>query len=277
MYWEDIWENLWDSGRLHTLQLKDENETITHPVIYFDMDGVLANWNWEKSEEHPDGVTMEEVFTPGYFRNLKPIKEYVDLITVLHSKGVDVRILSKACHSAIKEKWDWIQEYLPFMEKEHVYFVPLGEAKSDFIPSMSNYDILIDDYNPNLYEWSGIPIKAITEKNTINPSFDWIETINPVFKNVRIIAFEMLNTLKAELKITNDKDIDKVRTDRLSEIFNMNLVDADEFLELCDTVGVEAKGVNIDSINWNGLSTPDIDDSDLVPEDEESQDIEQDR
>lgn len=270
MYWEEISEKKWNSGKMYrSWDVTDiAQEKTEHPVIYFDMDGVLAEWNWAKSDEHPDGVTMEEVFSPGYFRGLKPIDEYIELANTLHSKGADVRILSKSCFMAIKEKWEWLQENLPFIKKEHVYFVPLDEEKTGFVPEISDYDVLIDDYNPNLENWTGIPIKAITDKNTINPRFKWIEQDSPVFKKTDIIAYEMLNVLKQELKVTVDASIKEVRTDRLLDIYNMNLVGADEFISLCDAIGLCTKGINIDNINWDSLinTEDEITDKDLDTE-----------
>ena len=50
-----------------------------------------------------------------------------------------------------------------------------------------------------------------------------------------------------------DTSVKEVRTDRLLDIYNMNLVGADEFISLCDAIGIHTKGINIDNINWDSL------------------------
>lgn len=258
MYWEEVNRTIWESRRVYTF-LKSE-APVTKPIIYFDMDGVLANWNWEKSEEHPDGVTMEEVFTPGYFRNLKPIDEYVQFAKDCKSKGIDVKILSKSIYTAINEKWEWLQEYMPFINKEDIYFVPLDENKNDYIQTDNPYAILIDDYNPNLYNWQGISIKAITEKNTINPNFNWIEKDMPIFKKSEVLIYELLKAVKEELSITGKEYLKDIKSDRLLQIYHMNLISKDEFINLCNNFEISIKDINVDDINWQCLAdAPDFD------------------
>lgn len=138
------------------------NEDNEKPRIYFDMDGTLAVFN--------KNATMEEVFSPGYFRGLEPIKETIELAEALVKDGYDVQILSGACYSAVQEKIEWLKEHMPFISPDKYNFVPVGADKSKFIPD-PKHSILIDDYNKNLYEWEGLAVKCVTDINNPNKQF----------------------------------------------------------------------------------------------------------
>ncbi len=138
------------------------NENQTEPRVYLDMDGTLAVFN--------KNATMEEVFSPGYFRGLQPIQEMVEFAKQLIKEGYDVHILSGACYSAVQEKIEWLREHMPFVSPDNYSFVPVGADKSKFIPD-PKHSILIDDYNKNLTEWKGLAVKCVTDINNPNPAF----------------------------------------------------------------------------------------------------------
>lgn len=142
---------------------KEDSEPVK---VYFDMDGTLAVFN--------KNATMEEVFSPGYFRNLAPIPEMIDLASELCERGYDVNILSGACHSALQEKIEWLQEHMPFITPDHYTFVPVDADKSQFIPD-PRHSILIDDYNKNLDAWKGLALKCKTDINSHNPKYTSLE------------------------------------------------------------------------------------------------------
>lgn len=119
------------------------------PRVFLDMDGVLATFHTDK--------TMEEVFSDGYFKNLEPIPEGVALANRLALRDdIEVCILSKSNYSrsqdAIQEKIDWLQKHCSNIKPSNYYFVPLNSDKRDFIPNLSEKDILIDDYVFNFYQ-----------------------------------------------------------------------------------------------------------------------------
>ena len=147
-------EERWNSLKTGTFYTEDMRVGAT---VYFDMDGTLAVWNTESLKYPGERMTLDEIEEPGYFRKLEPIEEVID----------NVCILSKAYFHAIEEKTDWIREHMPFINVDtDVYFVPLTANKSNFVPPIKFNDILIDDYNDNLNNWSGTPLKVITDKNT---------------------------------------------------------------------------------------------------------------
>ncbi len=121
-------------------------------TIYVDMDGVLATWSEEASEE--------ETHTRGYFLSRPADVTAVEFVKTLCKNGYDVRILSAVYqddHSA-KEKEQWLLSH--GLDIPHV-FVPYGDSKGDYLTDTSKIRVLIDDYNKNLKEWEkvGLPIK----------------------------------------------------------------------------------------------------------------------
>lgn len=94
------------------------------------------------------------------------------------SKTEDVCILSSAALSTIKDKYEWIKQWMPYIKDENIFFCPLGADKTKFVKDNADISMLIDDYNPNLKSWEkagGIPVKAVNSINS--PSLE--------FQNIR--------------------------------------------------------------------------------------------
>lgn len=236
MYWENVSEYDWKHNNLKNnkeLNIRREEKN-NHPCIYVDMDGTLFKWNRMKSKEFPDGVTTEMVFSPGYFRNLKPNQKIVDLVKALYDKGWDIRIASKSAYFAIQEKYESLQEYLPFIDKNNIFFIPLEADKTDFLPEIKENDILIDDYNPNLNEFKGSSIKCVTEMNTINPKYPWIKSCDNIFKNFNVITW----TLVREWQKSQSSDNPLSKQD-LKEIYEKSYMNKEDFLSLCEGFGID--------------------------------------
>lgn len=172
--------------------------------IFFDMDGTLAVWN--------TGATMEEVFTPGYFRKLAPIQGMVDFAKELHDNGYDVHVLSKSCFHAIDEKYRWLKEHMPWLKDDHMLFVPLEADKEKFIPGFSKDDVLIDDYEKNfksidgetgkeVIHFSGICVKCITDINTYNPAYPMVFYDKSPKENRRLLKDAL------EMNMRDNKDV----------------------------------------------------------------------
>lgn len=235
MYWENIEEQVWNNaGFVNSKEIQEiRSKQFKNPVIYVDMDGTLFQWNRLKSKEYPDGVTLEMVYSPGYFRNLKPNLGILELVNALHDKGYDIKIASKSSYTAIKEKFDSLMEYLPFLNKNDIYFIPLNANKSDFLPNIKSNDILIDDYNPNLDEFKGSVIKCVTDINTINPKYPWIENNAPVYKNIDKITW----TLIREWKFSQNSENPLNFTD-LKYIFDKSVMSFEDFYNICNDFNI---------------------------------------
>lgn len=132
--------------------------------IFFDLDGTVAEWGADK--------TMEEVFSKGYFAT-RPVMESVRgaMSLISGTPGFDCRILSAYSPEygyILSDKKAWIKRELPFMEEGKCFFSINGKSKLDFVPFPREDDVLVDDYNKNLKEWHGIPIKMLNGVNS-----DW--------------------------------------------------------------------------------------------------------
>ena len=132
--------------------------------IFVDMDGTLAKWQWVG----PDTFTKK-----GYYSSLPLEENMVEAAKELISdKECEVFILSAVLRDNHSEsdKNEWLDKYLPQIPRENRIFVPYGDCKNDYV-SHEDGDVLIDDYNPNLEEWKGIPIKFVNDIN--NGSGEW--------------------------------------------------------------------------------------------------------
>lgn len=131
--------------------------------IFVDMDGVLAKWGSIEYEE--------KLYEKGYFRNLVPDQNIVSHVQALIDRGYDVYVLSKFLEDsryALNEKKEWIKQYMNIDEKNQIW-VRYSCNKSDFIPGgIKKDDYLIDDYSPNLFEFTESGGRAIKYLNGIN-------------------------------------------------------------------------------------------------------------
>lgn len=115
------------------------------PIIFFDMDGVLAKWDTESA--------VEDTFLPGYFLNREPDQVMINSLRTLLSQGYDVRILSAVYPGLIyrAEKEEWLKKYVGNVQ---AIFLPCGDSKAHYVTlSAGQKAILIDDYTRNLVMW----------------------------------------------------------------------------------------------------------------------------
>ena len=128
--------------------------------FYIDMDGVLARWNENASEE--------ETHEKGYFLRRQADYHAVKMVQELKKKGCDVCILSSVYtddHSA-DDKHQWLKDQ--GLGKIDAIFVPYGESKHKFINSDNTLPVLVDDYGKNLLEWKAQGYFPIKYYNGVN-------------------------------------------------------------------------------------------------------------
>ena len=70
---------------------------------------------------------------------------------------------------ALKEKQEWLKQYLPWVDAGHCLFMPCGESKAEYVPEgIRITDYLLDDYTKNLREWAAAGGTGIKLLNGIN-------------------------------------------------------------------------------------------------------------
>lgn len=98
-------------------------------------------------EEHYH-IIREEIFKPGFFRNMEVMPDAVEVIQKLHDR-FDIFIVSAATEfpNSLKEKIEWLEEHFPFISWKNI--VLCGDK------SIISADYLIDDHEKNLKTFKG--------------------------------------------------------------------------------------------------------------------------
>lgn len=135
------------------------------PRLLVDMDGTLAQFRRVD--------TLETLYEEGYFRNLPPLQNVVDAVKEIlrNHPDTEVYIMSAVLSDsryALKEKNEWLDQYLPEIDMDHRIFPPVGANKLDYVPDgVRSTDFLLDDYTHNLTLWEP-PARGIKLLNGIN-------------------------------------------------------------------------------------------------------------
>jgi len=133
--------------------------------IFFDMDGVLAEYRQ---------VPVEEYLRKGYFAELAPRRDALQALAELAGDpAFEVHTLSAVYAEnpyAEEEKREWLRRHLPQNALKNLtsIFCLCGESKADAVPGgVRPTDILVDDYNGNLRDWQrqGVAIKMLNGIN----------------------------------------------------------------------------------------------------------------
>lgn len=169
--------------------------------LFVDMDGTLA--------EFKNVDTLEVLYEQGYFKNLKPQINVVDAIKeIINKNEVEVFILSAVLSDskyALDEKNEWINKFLPEIDKDHRIFPPCGEDKKNYIPDhIRNNDFLLDDYTHNIMLWSP-PTEGIKLLNGINHTRGtWKGSMLSFNKSSAELAKDISNIIFNDIKIRDN-------------------------------------------------------------------------
>ena len=147
-------------------------------IVYFDLDGVLANWveqyknksnipldKLEKMSQEERHKIKEKLFNYDFFFTMKPITKGVNLYKNLVRTGATIAVLSATGdinkEEVARAKRDWVKKYIGNID---VILVDDGEHK--WSKRKQGYDkhILIDDREKVLNAWKkhgGVPIKFV--------------------------------------------------------------------------------------------------------------------
>lgn len=137
-------------------------------ALYVDMDGTLARFHDVEKR------FIEEMWTPGFYVNMKPFENLTVAIALFIDRNpdVEVNLLSAVLDTDPPfiegEKNAWMDRYLPEIDGAHRIFTRAGEDKSQYIDLENHECFLLDDYNKNLYEFEtagGLGIKFCNDIN----------------------------------------------------------------------------------------------------------------
>lgn len=117
--------------------------------FFFDMDGVLAVFNFE--------ATQEDLRTDNYWINRPYHFNMILLVFLLILLGYDVYIITATLEDhpkAITEKNGWLNILLPMISSDKRIFTICGDDKIASVPEFNpETDILVDDYGVNCLAW----------------------------------------------------------------------------------------------------------------------------
>lgn len=172
--------------------------------IFVDMDGTLAVF--QPVDE------LETLYEKGYFLNLEPqqnVLEAIRELTVNHTE-IEVHILSAYLTDspyALQEKNEWLDRYLPEVDRDHRVFVPCGTDKKEGIRGgVRENDFLLDDYTKNLNEWQP-PARGIKLLNGINHSRGtWEHDRLRHDRDALSLASAILSVMRNEKQIFDEKN-----------------------------------------------------------------------
>lgn len=141
----------------------------TKSRLFIDLDGTVARF-YDASPNY-----LEQMYEKGYFRNLQPYEEMTEGIKLFMEQHKDVEVFALSAKVNGEppycevEKQEWLDEYLPEIDREHRLFTEIGHNKAEYIPNgISNTDVLYDDYNKNLIDWENSGGVALKCHNNIN-------------------------------------------------------------------------------------------------------------
>ncbi len=182
--------------------------------LFVDMDGTLAVF--KPVDE------METLYEEGYFKTLEPQRNVVEAVRqiIKNHPEIEVNILSAYLTDssyALKEKNEWLDRYLPEIDREHRIFMPCGTDKKEAIKDgIRSNDFLLDDYTKNLNEWQP-PARGIKLLNSINHTRgSWPHDRIRYDRNPAELAQGIVTVMRNENRIF-DKKIDKKKEESSKE------------------------------------------------------------
>ena len=96
--------------------------------LFIDMDGTINYFN-----NNID--SLDSIYSKGYFSNLHPRNQVIEAIREYSKHDSEIYVLANVIDSpyVINEKNEWLDKYLPELDRQHRIFVPYGKNKTDYI------------------------------------------------------------------------------------------------------------------------------------------------
>ena len=178
------------------------------PTRWFDQDGVLAFYDYADYTPYGKEALSRYLTKESHmFRHLGTYPNMIRAFELLyaesrHTKDFYTKILTGVLAGFLQaehtiDKYFWCSQTIKGFCQEDFFCVSVEKhsAVASDIWDLTKHDILIDDYNPNLYHWhdrGGTSVKCINQLNSENPDFPHI---NVYWKPERIVE-ELKNIMK---------------------------------------------------------------------------------
>lgn len=152
-------------------------------MYYFDMDGVIAEYNWDCfTGDEPPYLTKGS----HCYQNLNADVKAIEVMTKLHERKKPVAVLTNPTNlghlyvEQVRDKIKWLNQYVEWLDIS-TQFIAIPGSKRNIIQMIRKpkhqpitiRDILIDDWNPNLNAWNkagGLALKYCNGVNSPNPN-----------------------------------------------------------------------------------------------------------
>lgn len=132
-----------------------------HPEAAVEYKNMVA---FDDSMLHPDYDKIDFFATPGTFRNLEIMDEHVIDELEKINESYDLIIVTSAFAHSVPDKWEWLQEHMPFITQKK--FITCSRKE------LIQADILIDDAIHNVKPW------VKTGRPAIVPSHHWNQELS---------------------------------------------------------------------------------------------------
>jgi hypothetical protein len=170
------------------LQIIKEQNKVSDITIYFDLDGVMADWEAKYKEYYkddpskiPDDILWPKVIKiKNFWENIPPIKDTIKLFRELQNEGFNVEILSAYSHydtRSISGKRKWLQKNLSPIN----YKVNLVRRRDKQKFATMN-SILIDDMSNNTKEFKNAGGNTVLFKDSSQTRRQVYELLNYLLK-----------------------------------------------------------------------------------------------
>lgn len=176
-------------------------------MYYFDMDGVLAEYDYNCFlGENPPYLTKDS----HCYKDLKADVKAIEVMTKLHERKKQVCVLTNPTNlghlyvEQVRDKIKWLNNYVTWLDIK-TQFIAIPGPKRNIMETIRKpknqpitmHDILIDDWNPNLNTWNqagGLALKycnGINSPNIKNPDTSY----NGLHLTVEMSADDILELL----------------------------------------------------------------------------------
>lgn len=172
---------------------------------YFDMDGVVVEY--QKSAYEGDNPLFM-CKNKHYFKDLNPDRKMLEVIDKMYQRSrytgnkiyllTSIPISGAIFNEHFHDKIHWTHKWLPYLDIDSILISVTSKRDAvEYIQNhqLSSNDILIDDYNKNLNDWTKAGGLAIKYCNGINSPDS--------FAGIKIYKTDLVSDILQNLELAN--------------------------------------------------------------------------